>query len=294
LIKTFLPKKKPVVVCEGSNLKKQMHTAVLLATLISTLAGTLLVNVSLANPYVPALNGAVVKLLLPENKTYDSNSVPISFTVESPYPDGWEITAVYGVKLYLDGDSCENAITIGASRRYSSTLTGLELGSHCLYVVAYVSYKTSERYSMWVTDPADGSGSSKVVYFAVTIPKPVIKILSIDQQQTFSVDAVPLDFTVSKPVSWMGYSLDGQDNVTVSGNTTLTDLPQGTHDLLVYATDSYGQTAKSLIRHFTIDTTTFSLSFPTTLVTALALISAAAVLIAVLFYFKRRKNQAER
>ena len=99
---------------------------------------------------------------------------------------------------------------------------------------------------------------------------------------------MPLDFSVSKPVSWMGYSLDGQNNVTITGNTTLTGLSKGTHSLFVYANDSYGQTAKSLVHYFTIDTP--PPSFPTTLATAIVVFSAVAVIVAVLFYFKKRKH----
>jgi N-acetylneuraminic acid mutarotase len=46
---------------------------------------------------------------------------------------------------------------------------------------------------------------------------------------------VPLVFTVDKPVDLMCYSLDGQANITITGNTTLTNLSNGLHNLTLYA-----------------------------------------------------------
>ncbi len=52
----------------------------------------------------------------------------------------------------------------------------------------------------------------------------------------------------------MGYSLDGQSNVTITGNTTLAGLADGFHLVVVCATDAYGNTG-SASRDFTVDTT---------------------------------------
>ncbi|MDH5770410.1 MAG: hypothetical protein OEZ25_03890, partial [Candidatus Bathyarchaeota archaeon] len=49
-----------------------------------------------------------------------------------------------------------------------------------------------------------------------TMP-PQIEILS-PEDKTYAVADVPLTFTVSESTSWMGYSLDGQANATVTGN----------------------------------------------------------------------------
>ena len=51
----------------------------------------------------------------------------------------------------------------------------------------------------------------------------------------------------------MGYSLDGQSNVTITGNITLAGLADGFHLVVVYATDAYGNTG-SASRDFTVDT----------------------------------------
>ena len=81
-----------------------------------------------------------------------------------------------------------------------------------------------------------------------------IKVLS-PQNITYVEQPIPLNFTVltSMPLSWIGYSLDGQANVTISGNTTLPDLPNGKHNIVVYANNSLGITGASEKVHFTVE-----------------------------------------
>ena len=146
--------------------------AVLVVALLFSAFGGLVANVSLANPYVPALNPANVELSLPEDIFYYPNSVPVSFTVESPYPSSWAITSVYGVKFFLDGDSCRNVripYTLEQWDNYvfNATLVGVFEGSHSLRVVAYVAYESRLRV---LPDPSDGSGISNVVHFTMELP----------------------------------------------------------------------------------------------------------------------------
>jgi len=79
-----------------------------------------------------------------------------------------------------------------------------------------------------------------------------------------------LSFFVSKP-SALTYSLDGQQNVSIAGNTTLTGLSDGSHSLIVYADDLAGNIVHSDLSNFTVNTATPSpvvTSSPTTFPTA--------------------------
>lgn len=80
---------------------------------------------------------------------------------------------------------------------------------------------------------------------------PKITILS-PANATYYVTSVSLIFTVSKAISWIGYSLDGAANVTISGDTTLTNLPYGFHYIIVYANDTTGIMGASDKIYFTI------------------------------------------
>jgi hypothetical protein len=76
------------------------------------------------------------------------------------------------------------------------------------------------------------------------------------QNIIYTVNAsIPLTFTVYEFNSWIGYSLNGQPNVTITGNTTLPTLPDGCHYLVIYANDTFGNMKASPTQHFTVDTT---------------------------------------
>jgi hypothetical protein len=51
----------------------------------------------------------------------------------------------------------------------------------------------------------------------------------------------------------MAYSLDGQSNVAITANTTLTEFSEGSYSIIVYASDSFGNTGASNTTLFTID-----------------------------------------
>jgi hypothetical protein len=114
---------------------------------------------------------------------------------------------------------------------------------------------------------------------------PAVSVFSLKNATYFG--SFLLNFSVSKPAAWIGYSLDGQENVTVTGNSTLTGLSIGLHNVTVYAKDAFGNTGTS-------ETLTFTIAeepFPTASVAAA---SAATVLLAgvgVLVYVRRRKRQ---
>jgi hypothetical protein len=57
---------------------------------------------------------------------------------------------------------------------------------------------------------------------------------------TYNQSSVPLVFNADKAVNWTSYSLDGQQNITFSGNTNLTDISNGVHNITIYAQDTFG------------------------------------------------------
>ena len=124
----------------------------------------------------------------------------------------------------------------------------------------------------------DCEGNVSVIFD--TIP-PKVSILSLENK-TYSADSIQLNFTTSEQVSQIVYSLDGQENVTINGNTTLTGLSEGDHNLTVYATDKAGYVGSETIY--------FRIAFlPTTLVIA-SVVTVAVVGIGLLVYFKKRKR----
>jgi hypothetical protein len=113
---------------------------------------------------------------------------------------------------------------------------------------------------------------------------PSVHIINPENATSASAN-VTLEFTVSKRVLWMGYSLDGQDNVTVTGNTTIAGLRSGLHNVTVYAEGAFENEGVS-------ETITFNVeeSFPATLVAAASGTSVAVIAMGLLVYFKKRKH----
>jgi hypothetical protein len=87
----------------------------------------------------------------------------------------------------------------------------------------------------------------------------------------------------------MGYSVDGQANVTVTGNTTLPTLPKGSHELIVYANDTYGNMGSSEKINFTITLVKETEQVPITL-TAGAAALLIIIITGIIIYILKRKH----
>jgi len=61
-----------------------------------------------------------------------------------------------------------------------------------------------------------------------------------------------LSFENYTALDWMGYSLDGQNNKTILGNSTIPMPKDGVHTIQVFGNDSLGELYKSEVRKFTI------------------------------------------
>jgi N-acetylneuraminic acid mutarotase len=120
---------------------------------------------------------------------------------------------------------------------------------------------------------------------AVSVP-PEISVIS-PENKTYNDSIVALTFAVDKPVSQMDYCLDGQGNVTVAGNATFPDLPNGAHNLAVYVKDTEGSIGASENVVFTIAKPE---PFPTLLVVSVSVAVVAVVAMGVLAYFRKRKR----
>ena len=121
---------------------------------------------------------------------------------------------------------------------------------------------------------------------AVSVP-PEISVTS-PKNKTYNDSIVPLTFAVDKPVSQMNYCLDSQGNVTVAGNVTLTDLPNGAHNLTVYVKDTEGNIGTSENVAFTIAKLE---PFPTLIVAVASGAVVAIIGAGLLFYLRRRSRQ---
>lgn len=90
------------------------------------------------------------------------------------------------------------------------------------------------------------------IYSSPEVEPPEITIKS-PANATYDTTDVELIFTVSEDTDWIGYSLDGAANETITGDTTLTDLSLESHSIIVYANDTEGNMGASDKVYFTIE-----------------------------------------
>jgi len=115
----------------------------------------------------------------------------------------------------------------------------------------------------------------------------VIIILS-PGNTTYTSTSVKLKVDISEATSWIGYSLDGAANKTITGTTTtLNDLSLGSHSIIVYANDTTGLMGSSDILYFTVEAPPpAEINWP--LIVAVAVI-CIVVGVAVGYVLKRKK-----
>lgn len=111
----------------------------------------------------------------------------------------------------------------------------------------------------------------------------------LPENKTYMASDIPLTFTVDEETSSMAYSLDGQSNVTIDGNTTLPGVSNGTHVLVVYARNDFGETETSNPVYFSVSPVGSGLFLVWVSVAAVAL--AVAVVLVYLRVLKRKKRE---
>jgi len=97
--------------------------------------------------------------------------------------------------------------------------------------VTKVSNLYSNEYYLWTQE----GGTTTPITMTILSP----------ENKTYTNTSISLTFTVNDSTSWIGYSLDGKVNITMTGNTTLTDLSYGVHNIIVYANDTAGNMVSS-------------------------------------------------
>jgi hypothetical protein len=152
-----------------------------------------------------------------------------------------------------------------------------------LYVIG--GYTIQKRADSVVPSTQSSAVNEEYTPFGYgTVPPAVVAISP--ENRTYTSSNVSLTFTINKPTVWIGFSLDGQEAVAITGNTTIAGLSNGLHNVTVYANDTFGNIGASNIVQFTIDQPE---PFPTTSVSAAA-VSVAVMCMGLLIYFKKRKH----
>ncbi|UCG04561.1 MAG: hypothetical protein JSW11_11375 [Candidatus Heimdallarchaeota archaeon] len=167
------------------------------------------------------VNPPKITITNPTNQGYSSSSIWLNFTVNEP-------TSWIGYSL----DGAAN-VTITENK----LLDSLSEGTH--------------NVTIYTNDLAGNSGSFTVDWFTIDTLNPNIDLAG-PMNVTYTTDEVWIDFTIDEPASWIGYSLDGATNITITGNTLLGSLSEGSHYLVIYTSDLVGNTGETSV-WFTVE-----------------------------------------
>jgi hypothetical protein len=193
---------------------------------------------------------------------------PQNITVNDPYPTD-------GITNTLPQSNFTFSLTLNLTAGVHSVEIGVEANSYYLgpdwIPLSHIVLQTM----------------SEPINFTVTLAEPVI---ITPENAVYNESVVPLVFSLGAPASWVGYSLDGKDNVTLSGNTTLTGLSNGWHNVTVYANDTSGNVYSSQTVNFKVAQSSLTASLAATVAISTAAIVVVGGVLAV--YFKKRKPSA--
>ncbi len=236
-----------------------------------------------------------VTLFSPLNQTYSTRYLSLNFSfacgLGMHYSLSFDIDGKYaGPMPYVVKNPNEFHVVYQSSGLV--TLPELSEGSHRLTVNLLVSPSNDHIKPSY----------SDTVYFSIDLTPPNVTILSPANQTytvaNFTEASFPLDFTVDENAVHVLLGLDGQNDIEIDGNTTLTGLSMGLHNLTVKAVDSSGRVGAAEKVKFTIsaEQETKSDSVPELFPTVtIATASAAVVALAsagLLVYHKKHKTKA--
>jgi hypothetical protein len=274
---------------------KKSNALLALVLAVSLMIGIETVEVVDANPMfieapAPANSNPIIRIESPkENATYTNGTINVCFTVTGSKDPGFVDMSLTG---WFKGDWMNNSeraygevgvyYRIPIFLQYNFNVTDIPFGEHSIWITASGSANFIKNNQI-IPEYVCFLTSTLCVNFSVR-NSPIITFPSA-QNLTVTNSSFPLNFTVDHPVQEITYSLDGQKSLPINGNTTLTGLANGPHNVTVSATDASAYKGISDILYFYVDTPE-SPFVPLAVALAIALITIASI---SLVYFKRRK-----
>ncbi|MCW4044054.1 MAG: hypothetical protein NWE94_00880 [Candidatus Bathyarchaeota archaeon] len=241
---------------------KKTAVLLVLSLLVMTL-GIHTSDVAVANP-IPAEPIAVppsISIQSPANETYNTNNVNLKFSVSGNWNpcsephysliqfslDDANPTVVYSPGYY-------SGMPVQLNMDFSIILKALSEGSHRVVITAVVAglYLRGQNKAL---DIGHAIAHASVDFCVDTSHQSEISILS-PINRTYNTTEISITFTMNRTSSLtgIGYSLDGQANVTIVGNTTVAQLAEGAHTITVYGWYSDINTVTAGT-HFAVDIT---------------------------------------
>ncbi len=278
--------------------------SVFIIALLITPIGAVSIDFAQANPYryedhwtevpPPAGTAPIIAIYTPQNGSYYQKNVNLTLDVIIPKTNGtYSISELYYVGSWKPNEVTYIAKKFGVSTSFSVDLTAVPGGnlSITLYAVGAGFYMTSQElgsdpYTMINYFASFKMTSYSTVSFIKDLVPPRITVLS-PQNTTYTAPNVKLDFIVNENVSQSLYNLDNKGNQTISGNSTLTGLLNGDHNMTLYVADLAGNGVSSKTLFFNVNSPE---PFPIVPVAVATVASLILICTGLLVYFKKRKR----
>ncbi|HLN44835.1 MAG TPA: hypothetical protein VK209_03935 [Candidatus Sulfotelmatobacter sp.] len=291
-------------------MKKKVETIILLLTLlIITIATFQFITLAVANPSpkpilptTPDKNEPTITINEPFNKTYNVGTIHYSLIVRKP--SSWfDYDPVHGqiilIWYTIDNNkeieiADEPDYTSQQPFNYEGDITNLSDGNHsfqihihsCSYYNSLYDKNNSQTWNAEEYYYIDTY--SNKINFTIDTSSPIINLLSIENR-TYYTTNIPLEFTLNEPSTKIAVSLDNSE-IIVYGNTSLTDVPIGSHNITLYATDTAGNIGKSETINFTVSQqeTENHQSEPFPIIPITASIGVIVIIIASLLVYSKK------
>jgi len=245
---------------------------ILAAVLVGCLLLTCLPAVEAQKPFTPNVAAEKPKpennwaygiwIFSPANITYTQNTLQLNTTAKR-----YINPAYYDTEIKYSINKAENTTVkttttciphapvsmiygdIASYTLFKGTVTLPELPQGTYNLTVYAQYNRKEGADLKWPNMAD----VQTVQFTVNLGvPPTVTLLQFNSTPKTAGENVSVNFAVDAPINWAGYSLDGQTNITVSGNFTLTNLEAGEHNVTVYAVDPLGNMGASETKYFAV------------------------------------------
>ena len=273
-----------------------LSTLVVLALLISAT----FVGYSAANPY--ASNGEVppdqetyppvITITSPVNNTaYNTSRVSLTFNVTAPQSRTASFVTVQGVTYQADWQKEAIGVLHGGEKEpsFNLWLSNVSEGQHTIVIKAF-GYGRYPDEKYWFLYKEFFISAQATIYFTIDRTAPAVSVLP--PENVSSNSTIPLNLTVNEAYSKIAYSLNGQQNVTVTGNSTLPHLDAGQYNVTFYAWDVAGNIGSSKTANFSVAETSNtteevndSLLLPAAAVTSMVVVGVGVLL------YKRRYSE---